>query len=205
MSEEPFTYPIARFRNRKVRLVPPGSFGGGGGGAGGTGAGISGQWVTISTVTATNVANVTFTNLNAQFVKFEVTLEGILPVTDAATFHMLTSTDNGATFATAALSYDQSSGASTTAYQLTGSVVGGQENTAATGAGHGTITIFKPLVPAYVAFQSIYTFQPAAAAAYSTIVNGGIRTALADVDAIRFLFSAGNISTGTFRLRGQLP
>lgn len=207
MSEEPFTYPIARFRNRKVRLLPPGSTGGGGGGAGGSGPGISGQWVTIATVTVANVANVDFTNLSAQYVKFEVTLENIIPVVDNVFFQLLTSSDNGVTFASAANSYDNANGGANDTFTLCNTIA--QENTAATGAGFGTLTLFNPRLPAYVGIQSIYSYQPSTAVRYNAVLNGGIRTAFAEVNAIRFRFASGavvtNIATGTFRLRGQLP
>jgi hypothetical protein len=55
--------------------------------------------------------------------------------------------------------------------------------------------------PRKITWESI-NYPANAGSAFNFVKGGGIRDTNADVDAIRFLLSSGNIASGTFRLYG---
>ena len=168
--------------------------------------------VLLATKTASASASLDFTEFNnAVYRRYEFELESILPATDNVALRMLTSTDGGS-------SYD--AGASDYAYALTEKGAGAE--TDATDSLAAAFMIICPSVGNAAGEQGvsgIVTVWGAGATAKTTVrtvlhsfdsldgsplmVNGvGARLANQDTDAIRFLFSSGNITSGTIRMFG---
>jgi len=181
------------------------------------GASSSSGWVPIKTVTASNVATVDFVNgsggvvFDSTYKAYAVVVTNVIPATDNQSLMFRTSTNAGS-------SYD--SGAGNYAYAQSGytsSAVGSNQGSTGDtalyltngGVGNGTGENVSCV---------IYISNPAGTSVYKQVYGGvawfdasavlhtinihGARLAVADVDAIRFLFSSGNITSGTFTLYG---
>lgn len=177
--------------------------------------GGAGSWVYISTVTASASATVDFTSgLTSTYDVYMIQFVRVFPSADNSTLYLRTSSDGGATFASANSSYqwgysftsnagtasaDGSSSASKGQYIVLARNLGNSSNLGV----NGTLYIYAPSVAtSYVQFM----FQTAAGLT-STFGSGptsgsGYRTAAAAVNAVRFLMDSGNITSGTFRLYG---
>lgn len=146
---------------------------------------------------------------NSGFIGYKLYFTGVKPVTDNVDFWMRTSTDGGSSFAAAASDYDyanwvvDSAGASGANSDNADSelLLAGFEGNNTNEWLAGEVTIWRPSAANYCLCQWHTT---------GTTLNGdarilfgsGRRLAAADVDAIRLLFSSGNISVGEFRLYG---
>ncbi len=173
-----------------------------------------GSWIKISTAAASNSATIDFTGLTSAHRLYMVVFDRVVPATDAVNFWMRTSTDNGSNYDVGASDYNQvSTGVST-----------------ATWTSDAKALTTKIIIQSYVAsalgntapnalFGTVYIHNPSAAnrcwvtADVSYYNSGevfargfpiGYRDAVADVDAIRFLMSSGNITSGNFTLYGLL-
>lgn len=171
-------------------------------------------WVAIKTVTASASTSVDFVNgsggvvLDGTYKAYAVVISNCVPASDGVNPWSRTSTDGGSTYDSgasdynaAALGYTQAGGTpniGTTAAQIAlGDNIGN-----ATGEGFsGVVYIFDPAGTGncIIAFQS------------ASISSGGVlqswyghgrRASNGNVDAIRFLMSSGNITSGTFTLYG---
>ena len=166
---------------------------------------------------ANNSATIDFvlTKWLALYDRFEVDFDNLVPATDGAGFLMRTSTNGGS-------SYD--SGASDYAYiydRLANTVVDGQVSAGDTkielAPANVNIGLSNVSTEPSVGMASIHTPGSATKCMvrWGIAVNpanpgfvlaryqgNGVRNTAADVDAIRFLMSSGNISTGSFRLYG---
>ena len=173
-----------------------------------------GNWKLISTSTASTSASIEFTDLTSAYSFYAIVLSNVHAATDGVDLIVRTSTDNGST-------YD--SGASDYAWTTEGKTIGGttiNANSAAdTGmniidstGGHGLGNAANE-----VAWGTIFLYDPSVTE--NTIIGGhmyyqntvgdeerldtmGVRLSAADVDAIQFLFSSGNITSGDFHLYG---
>jgi hypothetical protein len=189
MTDEPFTEDVAMLRGRKVVLVPTG-------GGGGTGPGVSGQWVTISTQTVTNVGQVNFLNLTSAYAKYEISFEYVRSSVGSV-FALRCSSDNGVTFAGGAGSYISSGVAITTECQI------GSIGALATEKASGTITMYNA-IPTGNRFLLKSDLISAPGGAMTFTQRGHQRNATVVVNCVALFFTAGLIAEGTFRLRGQL-
>lgn len=168
--------------------------------------------VLLATRTASASANLNFTEFNnSVYRRYEFELDSILPATDNVALRMLTSTNGGS-------SYD--TGVSDYAYALTEKGAGAESD--ATDSLAAAFMIICPSVGNAAGEQGvsgIVTVWGAGATAKTTVrtflhsfdaldgsplmVNGvGARLASQDTDAVRFLFSSGNITSGTIRMFG---
>lgn len=177
-----------------------------------------GDWVAIKTVTASGAATVDFVNgsggvvLDGTYKAYKFIITDVVPDADIRSFAMRTSTNAGS-------SYD--SGASDYAYALAG------YKSNASGADAGSdgaaqILLHDNSVGSATTDSfcgEIILFNPAGTSAHKRIIGttsinrqagpvrlvnivSGWRLAATDVDAVRFLFTANNIASGTFTLYG---
>ena len=170
----------------------------------------------ITTSIASNSTTIDFNNLNSTYDHYIVVMSDVQPATDDAFFRLRTSSNNGSSYDAGAGNYrysgtgnstggvlTQYSSASDTHIALTWPTATAGLSNVSTEAFSGTVTIYKPSGSTnftQVNFSNAYT--PSAASQFISTVGGGCRTAAADVDAIRFLMSSGNIASGTFKLYG---
>lgn len=171
----------------------------------------------LALATASNSAQIDFvlTKWLTLYDRFEVDIDALAPATDGVGLHMRTSTDGGSTF---------DSGASDYAWildRLSNTVVDGQVDAAGSeieiapsnvniglsnAAGDtaaATINIHAP----GSANKAIITWRIGLVPANPSFVMAryqgvGCRNNNADVDAVRFFCSSGNIASGAFRLYG---
>lgn len=157
----------------------------------------------IETIDSAGLSTVDFVLPDGYF-KYQFILDEIIPVTDATKLYLRTSADGGSTFDSGAgayqyrLSYNNvlTSGTSNTEIQI--STAGGTS----TGEGvSGDVHCFNPSGANYTRFSYQMTLRAADTLQYYT--DGiGMRQSAAAVDAIRFFFSSGNFTSGTFKMYG---
>ena len=162
----------------------------------------------ISTQTASASATVSFTGLNSQYFVYVVMIKDLIPATDNTVLRMRTSTNGGASYDSGAadygwIYYNAYNDIETTTYDASDSElelipgVGNNTNERV----NGTITLINPLGTAQ---RYVYWNLCSINASANKYHNEGMgkRLASADVDAIQFSMSAGNIASGSFRLYG---
>ena len=172
----------------------------------------------LATFTASNSAtiDIVLTKWLQLYDRFEIDFDQVLAATDNAELWLRTSTDGGATYAASASSYQwrfdrvrnnvgdsNSSGGDIRINLISNDVTTGLSNVAGETA-EGTVKIYSPAVataPRKITWELI-NYPANAGSAFNFVHGVGIRDTNADVDAIRFLLSSGNITSGDFRLFG---
>lgn len=168
--------------------------------------------VLLATKTASASASLDFTEFdNATYRRYEFEFDAVIPATDAVSLNMLTSTDGGSTYDSGASDYTWNangfSGASATqggaataaAIQLNTVIVWGSDTNEA--GVNGTISLWAAPAATYTVMEG----RIAGWSSAGTLLRlslGGARLSAADVDACQFLFSSGNIESGTIRMFG---
>ena len=173
-----------------------------------------GAWETISTTTASDDGTVDITGFdNSKYASYKILFQDVTPATGNALPDCRTSTNGGSSFDTSGYAW-----VATTTDEDSTTAVAGSAGEAVTdrirmcGAGLSTATV------GYSGFLEIY--EPGNATdcqlVYHVTVNqdttedcivsygGGKRDTAADVDAIQFFFSTGNVESGDFVFLGQL-
>ncbi|NBP57796.1 hypothetical protein EBU71_14920 [bacterium] len=173
--------------------------------------------ILISTQTASNSANISFTTgLNGTYDMYEFKFINIQPSTNDATFQFNGSTDSGSNYnvtktttffhayhdeadTATSLGYDTSSDlAQSTGYQTIHQGVG---NSGSKNSG-GSMQLFNPSSTTYVKHFILNTNrQSSGGYSVNSYVAGYFNTTSA-VNAINFKFDSGNISSGTIKLYG---
>ncbi len=145
---------------------------------------------------------------------YMVVCDRALPVSDGVAFQWQASTDGGSTYYTTNEysyanmiayasdgSYNARGAAGAAACLMTGNdsayYVGNATNEGIT----GTMFLYNPSGTSYGRSTGSFSFTETGGALRESSHAGRVDVA-ADIDAIRFLFSTGNISTGTFTLYG---
>lgn len=171
----------------------------------------AGDMIHLSTQTASNSATIDFTSLmSSTYRYYKVFIHNLLPVTSGTVLYLRVSTDNGSTWKSGASDYYQH-------VSTIGSGAVGSENQGTdrvqwpatsypTGSGANDqarceITILGAHTSTKTEFIMHGGHRGSAAVQYWQETNG-MYNATTEVDAIRFLMSSGNISTGTFSLYG---
>jgi hypothetical protein len=173
--------------------------------------GYPSDWIKIQSQSASASSSINFTGLSSTYISYRIYITNLVPATDATSFYIRTSTDNGSTYDAAASDYAHArffgtmiSPSSIIAQGddadnqivVTGSV-GNNTNEFIS----GYVDIFNPSAASYCSISFDFSGRLSDAAYYK--FNGsGIRLAAANVDAIRFIMSSGNITSGTFILYG---
>lgn len=171
--------------------------------------GGSGDLVLISTATASNSASIEFTGIDNTYNTYLVIVSDLVAVSDSELW-MRTSSNNGTSYDSGASDYQFSSvfhysnnstltvfGSTNTRYRIAGSV----DNVTTTSSNVETM-IFNPSNSSrYTYFKSHVSGTNTASNHYQEYTTGQ-RSSAGAVDAIQFLMSTGNISSGTFKLYG---
>ncbi len=172
-------------------------------------AGGGGVRELIATATASNDATIEFTGLSSLFNRYVVEISSMAPVTDATTLNMRTSTNNGIPYDSAASDYSwaffraSANGANDTLgnrtdaqIKLTDTTGNDTNQTIA-----GSVSIYAPSDTSFTKIMGDLIYNDGVGRTIRTI-SGGERVSAASVDAIQFLMSSGNISSGKFKLYG---
>lgn len=173
-------------------------------------------WVPIKTVTASAVATVDFVNgsggviLDGTYKAYVVLLTNVVPATDGADLTMRTSTNAGSSYASSSDDYE---------YQLVEALNGSiaskansatataiilfidASSTATNGGVNGIVRIDNPSAANKITV-GIHADGVNSSPLPASYIGMGYRNAAANVDAIRFLFDTGNITSGVFTLYG---
>lgn len=175
-------------------------------------AAAGGGWVTISSTTLSSDANWSQTLDNTTYSSFQILVESVVPATDNVQLILRTSTDGGSTYDSGGGNYahagqlavedgseDNSSLASASATSIelasnVGSAAG--ENVS------GTVWMNGTVATNFTQTHSLFTLSGNDG---QTRVGfgGGERLSAADVDAVRILFSSGNMASGKIVILGR--
>ena len=174
----------------------------------------SGTTLISSTTVTTSVASVDFTGFDvSKYKRYLIILDAVKPATNSTSLRMRTSTDGGSTFDSAADDYDSqclytvSTAVAATfavndAILLAGPTAGHMVlNTAADSGVAGHVNIINPHETNVTAIHGNLAYSGYQGGYTGSLVHG-IRDSAADVDALRFFFSSGNIASGTFEFYG---
>ncbi len=161
---------------------------------------------------ASSSASLDFTSLiSSEYDVYQFEFENIIPATDNVDFWARVSTNNGASFSSSNLYV-----ATMISFCELGTAVGGQaigsptsamkfrntgeiSNTANYGV-CGSLKLFNPLGAAYK--RAMYNFTYPVSNILNNIAGSGVYQSTIAVDAIQFLFSSGNIASGTIHMYG---
>jgi len=173
----------------------------------------------LSTTTASNSATVdiVFPSSSATFIAYEIAFSNLVPATNAVDFWVRVSLDGGSTYKSGATDYAQANGGTGSAdtsfgignsggrSALAPSVIGGNHLSNAAGSSNGgLLQVFSPSTSAnkcQIGWQGTWFSSLGGYTTVATVGSGCYLTAGA-VNAIRFLFSSGNITSGSFSLYG---
>ena len=172
--------------------------------------------VLLETIVASAQATVDLTAFdNATYTSYEGRIDGYVPATDATQLLVRTSTDGGLNFDAAAGDYGGYGQGYVEGVGFQGLNIPGGTATSiplafgATNIGNaagegmsGTVGIFAATVASLFTHIRGFIAGTTSNGTDAHFVVGGARTIAEDVDAIRFIPSSGNITSGTFELWG---
>ncbi|HYE78136.1 MAG TPA: hypothetical protein VEI97_09125 [bacterium] len=172
------------------------------------GAAPGSAFVFLSSATASSSASVDFT-LTAGYASYLVEFDHVAPATDNVEFQLRTSTDGGSTFDASAGHYrwvnlfgtDSGSSGVQSSASDTEIRLGNGVGNAANRNTSGWLLLHNPSAAKYCTLNG----QTCGLDNTGNFVHrtvSGQRLSAADVDAIRFVMSSGNIASGDFRLYG---
>lgn len=169
--------------------------------AGGGGGGL----VPISKTTASADAAVDI-SLTGGYTAYAVRIENVVPATDGAVLNLRVSTDGGSNFVSSATysysrmwlytTFSQQDSSAATSVTLTGTI----GNASGEGA-NGLVNIYLGGGTLWTAIESNIAHTHTGAFGGATRAGGAYKATTA-VDAVRFLMSSGNITSGDFHLYG---
>lgn len=171
---------------------------------------MGGQWRRLSSATASASATIEFA-LPAGYSHYKVVYSHVAPATDGARLWLRTSSDGGSSYDSGGSDYRyayfvgiNSTNVSVASSADTKIILTHDSGNAANETASGEVTICNPSAAQYgtVTALSYYTDTNPLPA---VVMAAGQRLSAADVDAVRFLMSSGNISSGTFELWGLAP
>ncbi len=175
---------------------------------------VPGAWTLIETQVASSSATIDFTtSIDSTHNLYAITLTNIIPASTATEVHLVTSTDGGSNYDVGAADYEwhhmiPTSGAGTYTGNNGGAdediqIAANVQSSASEGGFSGVIYMYNP---SNSATHTNFTWQGAnsVGARHQVSFGAGRRKSVTDVDAIRFLMSVGNITSGTFKLYGIL-
>jgi len=162
-----------------------------------------GVWTFLASGTAAASATLDFTTgINSTYNCYAFVIDSLLPVTSATNLYMRTSTDGGSTYDAGASDYGwaKSSNANQSNDNADSEMSLGDSSSNSRSLS-GIVYVYSPsdALPCNVIMELSYT-DSVSGKVVST--NRGIRFASANVDAVRFLYSSGNINTGVIYLYG---
>ena len=173
-------------------------------------------WTLLSTTVASGDMTIEITDLTNEYAMYKFVWTGLAPATESTTkLFMRTDSDNGASFdagtsdyawsnhrisMTGSPAHDPEGDNSDSEMQINGNDALG---TNANELMDIEITCFNPSGTEYTKFKWEGTyFDSAATPLGNHIMGAGVRLSAADVDAVQFLYSTGNIEVGTLKVYG---
>lgn len=171
--------------------------------------------ILISTASASNVATVDFTSsIDTTYDTYMFTYSKVVPSTDNARLQLLTSSNGGSSFDTGATDYLYAnsyassnaghaasvSGSANSMY-LTPLGANGVESSSSLGGVSGVMYIHRTSGANYTR-MTFHSHFSEFSGWVCNCVGGGARKSTTAANAIRFLFSTGNIASGEFKLYG---
>lgn len=162
----------------------------------------------IATATASNDAAIDFTGLSSTYFMYKLVIANVVPASDGVSLAIRTSTDGGATYDSAAGHYAYGTfrvDSSSTGYDASASStiltlcvdIGSDTNESVS----GEISLYNPSGTEYTHASGNFIYENSAGSVrYGA--GGGYRLSAADVDAVRVLFTSGNIESGSIKLYG---
>ena len=175
---------------------------------------IGGGTEFISSTDISNAGTFAFTGFDdSKYDVYKLFFSNLTPANDNTNFQMVSSSNGGSSYDTSANSYTIANLYSQSGYIAgAGSLAGyaympvtGSMGTASGEEGGASIeiTIFGPHLAQYTHFQTrAYYVSNGSQPAHQK--GGHNRVSAADVDAVRFAFSSGNIASGTFTAYGMV-
>jgi hypothetical protein len=161
-----------------------------------------GSLARLAQATASNDAVLDFTFTPADYDAIVLACRNLVPATDSAGLLLRVSTDGGATFATTGYNSEVTT-RTTPANSTAGMIVADDVGSATDEAGwSGTITLGRPAVVARPMANANGAVISTDGEIYATQAAGIYNTAQ-DTDAVRLLFSTGNIESGTVTAYGM--
>jgi len=172
------------------------------------GSGITSDFVFISSTTASNDTSVDFTDLSSSYIMYKIVLLDVIPATNGAELVVRTSTNNGGAYDTSGYGYNM-------VEVVAGDSFGDKNSKTATEmwignncqSGQTTNGLIDLYNPAGTAFTHITTLVSSSEETgdHQLCISQGVRLSAADVDAVRIMFNAGNITSGVIKLYGIVP
>jgi len=167
-----------------------------------------GAWSFVSTAVASDSASIAFTGIDSSADTWEIHFEGVVHATNSTFLYVTTSTDGGSSYASGSYAYGNVglSGAgviyfsSSSAAQIQMTWDPARTGTAGTTNSHsGVFHIHKP---SDSALYSLMQWEMVTTdGTYANVHKGsGAHKVAADVNAVKFAFSSGNIISGRFSL-----
>jgi hypothetical protein len=173
--------------------------------AAGGGAGL----VFISSVTASDDATLSFTSISSTYAQYVFTIEAIRPATSTAQLYLLTSSNNGSSYDTGGADYSRliiyysgSTRVESIANSATFLSVGPPCGSASNDSVNGTMELHSPSDSTKFTQISMRGSMSQGDGDLKAFWGGGGRKSVADVDAVQFKMSSGNITSGTIRMYG---
>ena len=170
-----------------------------------------GQWNLLATATPSAVAIVDIIGLTSEYFVYKFIWSNLKTVTNDAALQMRTSTDNGATFDTGGTDYSWANHKVFMQVVVTSQVLGDNEDDAlqvGASIGHDAnefadleITLFNPTSAEFTKVSDRSVGATGATSFYDAR-GAGMRLSAVAVNAVQFLLTAGNISSGTVKMYG---
>ena len=147
-----------------------------------------------------NAANVSFTQFDAsKYDHYQFYFQYVIPVTDSVAFTAYASTDGGSNYDSTSGNYHLG-GDDRTGFVMVDGSVGSDTNEFGVSGGS---TLFAPHLTTFTYMRSQSVFMHATGGYFvDEVVEGSVHLAAADVDAIQFAFSSGNIESGEITMFG---
>lgn len=161
----------------------------------------------LSVASISNVASVDFTTFDAtRYNSYIFVHSNVVPVASAVNYLMRTSTDGGSTFDTGT-NYLEAVLTNATLFSGVGfasksmRLVTSVSNVAGVGVS-GVTDLYAPDETDQTITSGRCGFR-SGSGGFRTSISAGVHITAADVDAVRFLFSSGNMSTGEIIMYGR--
>ncbi len=175
-------------------------------------SGVSGPWVLLSTATASASASLDFdSSIDSTYNLYVFILDGLYAASAVQELRLRTSTDGGSTYDSGGSDYkygglavdqagSQTSVNSSSAGQIQLSA-GSNFGTATTETASGLVWLYNPSGTGYTYFNYQLSMIDDGTL-YQGISGGGVRVSAADVDAVQFSMTSGNLTAGSIRMYG---
>lgn len=174
--------------------------------------GGGGDVTLIASATASNDATVVFTNLDSTYHMIQIVLGNMVPVDDSVDLILRTSTNNGSSYDSGASDYSwmnmgyRSNSSGTDVSEVGSTVTEIQlccdtQGSATNESGSWNIFLMNQSVAAYTYMVYNGSYENSLGQ-FITIAGSGVRHSAADVNAIQFKYTSGNIERGDIRVYG---